>query len=59
MILIGLELEKPAAVTYICVVQVWLQMVAAKLEKVKLEKREKVNKLGNIIDKVVSTFLQP
>ena len=52
-------MENPAAVTYICVVQVWLQMVAAKLEKVKLEKREKVNKLGNIIDKVVSTFLQP
>jgi hypothetical protein len=34
--------------------QVWLQLVAAKLEKVKQDKRSKLNRLGSIIDKVVS-----
>lgn len=38
--------------------QVWLQMLAAKLEKVNQEKTEKTQKLGNIIDKVVSVLLR-
>lgn len=38
--------------------QIWLQMVAAKLEKAKEEKREKLSRLGNVIDKVVSDGFQ-
>lgn len=33
-------------------------MVAKKLEKVKQEKREKLTKIGDIIDRVVSLFLK-